>query len=205
MKHHEDPFFESVRNELYAMEVAPPAGIQGKVMARVQPARSPWLMNSVAALLICAAGVGIASWQHTTAECTAKRSYEAEPVLDAALSNAQARIVERESIAEDIAQETRKQSSPQRMAIAPAARRQAMTVAPATEPGVAISAAEQPSCELPKSSGTSSSTPAQHITRDDQTATQGLNAADILKQAENADGDVIRMSVKVTVPVDDKE
>lgn len=205
MIHHEDPFFESVRNELYAMEVAPPDGIQAKVMARVQPTRSPWLLNSVAALLICAAGVGIASWHHTTANCTAKRSCDAQPTLDAALTTAQARIVERESALEEFAAETPVTVSIKRRAITPTVIRQAMAAAPAVELPTANPTAEQPACDLPKSTDANPANPIQQIIRDDQTASPALNAADVLKQAENADGDVIRMSVKVTVPVDDKE
>ncbi|MGF1564362.1 MAG: hypothetical protein ACFCUH_03240 [Flavobacteriales bacterium] len=205
MKHHVDPFFESVRTELYAMEVVPPAGIQGKVMSRLQPARSPWLLNSVAALLICATGVGIASWQHTTGNSTAMRSYEAKPILDAALNTAQTRIVEREYTVEESSPLASVTASSRRVAISPARVRQAAVVAPAVELPQPNPTVEQPLSELPKAVAATAVNPVQQNTLDNQTAPHELTAADILKQAENADNDVIRMSVKVTVPVDDKE
>lgn len=213
MKHHEDPFFESVRNELYAMEVAPPAGVQAKVMSRVRSGRSAWLLNSVAALLICAAGVGVASWQHTQSSCDAKVSYTNKPSLDAALVTAQARIVDRENSIENddafaVDFAPNRLSSVARARSVQAAEPTQLAVLPAVVP-----VTPEPVCELPKAGEAELNLPKSAELEAAQTvapaatpaAAPTLSAADILQQANDSSGEVIRMSVKLTVPVDDKE
>lgn len=206
MKHHEDQFFESVRNELYAMEVTPPAAIQAKVMARVRPGRAPWLLNSVAALLVCAAGAGIAGWHYINASCTAEQSFLAKPKLDAALTTAQSRIVERENL---LAEPDEEAQTVVALHSTPQARKSAQPTGQLSQLAAAVEVPMDngtPECDLPKlPEPTADSAPKTDLNVANGVAAPSLSAAEILKHANDSSDEVIRMSVKLTVPVDDKD
>jgi hypothetical protein len=64
----------------------------------------------------------------------------------------------------------------------------------------------KPECDLPKLPETTAETaPKTDLNVANTAAAPSLSAADILKQANDSSDEVIRMSVKLTVPVDDKE
>lgn len=205
MKHHEDPFFDSVRNELYAMEVAPPAAVQAKVMSRVRSSRPVWVLNSLAAVVLCTAAIGAVSWNYYTADSDARKARVVEPQLDAALSTAQARIVEREEV---IDAKPAAPATVRELPRAPQAQISAPKALPKQEPVLELTEValrqgtdnDLPRCpELPETVAT------ELPLESTLPAATAMSAADILKQAQSQNDSVIRMSVKVTIPVNGKE
>lgn len=222
MQQHDDPFFAQVQHKLYAMEVAPPAsaytGIQAKLTAGGGASR--WWLNT--AMLTLAAGVLISAlvgvnFHYDTAEGQTVQT-AVEP-LQAVLAVSHARILDREYDLKfeelDVVQEEEEELMAvvrKRLDRAPIARATFTAAQRAVERTAveAVNTTAQPVLS-PEAAAEGTLNPAAVSTESSETMpgdwakrTDGVNASDILNQAEGDQEEII-ITIPVKVTVDDED
>lgn len=95
---HSDPFFESVRNELYNLEVAPPQSAYSGMRKKMNSTSGWFSMNALAAALILGAMVAGTLYLTDEGQAEALSVQSNAPQLDAVLSTGQSRLQDRDQL-----------------------------------------------------------------------------------------------------------
>lgn len=218
MERHSDPFFESVRSELYPMEVAPPEHAFGAIQKRIN-GKSGYAFNTMVAVLLIGA-ILAGTWFMTNEEQAEATAFSTPTItLDAVLIIGNQRIQERDQVMD---RETYTQSKVNplstRTAVtnstSPAQETVAAEVHASAEPVEVIEQAEfnAVSCEDPLKNETSKKADVHEGTKSEAVTMPenwtnnvgNVNAGEILDQA-GSEQEVIRISVPVKVQVEGKD
>ncbi len=221
VERHDDPFFESVRNELYSHEVTPPANAYGAIRQQLGGNSA---LFSLSAALVFVLGVSLAVYFAYSAsdEAMAESARIEASSLDATLSTSQLRIEEREQA---LKPELQILDLSDLITRATSARQgESTNAAPAKVDGpntvgneTAVIAEEivETKAEVVEAPVTEEMHTPDHVDAQqsststvampaDWASRSGVNPNDILQQLDT-DSDVIRMSIPVKVAVEDKD
>ncbi len=217
---HDDRFFEAVKNELYAMEVAPPPGVYGKVVSQLGRSSRWFSLNAAALLLVGSLVAGVIAFNVNNETAEAQLATTVQTDLNATLPTTQSRILNEEFIAKyQCASE----------ATAPQVRLAAIQNTGAVDKVAVIATPETITADIEGLEGSThaandeqetpaveeqqadasdevrQTNPHQHaLPVDWQLQTGKLSAEEILNQLSNESHE-IKISVPVTIQVEDKE
>lgn len=218
---HSDPFFESVRNELYHLEVAPPESAYVGMRKRMSSKTGWFSMNTLAAAVILGAMVAgtllLTNEDHAQAEAALIK----DSSLDAAMNTAQSRLQDRDQMLDRQTVKDDEQNRPlQQTSVAATSNRlkdlkvqskekdqHTLETLPTAEAEAVVTnhAAEN---SLNETSQAEIHTQAEQqqtawpVNWSDQLGT--VNPQEILQQVNDAN-DVIHLSIPVRVSVEDKD
>lgn len=224
MERHEDPFFESVRTELYGMEVTPPQAAYTGI--RKKMGRSVFSGLNVAAVLVAsglitATLIGI----HLNDAEQADLAVTSNSALDVALTASHQRIVERDLSNKERARGDEEVfeapfKAPAPLHVATTAPKEfhvrnadtqnvtELTVESIEEQSMAdeveVDREALHTCSETAAPKVSTAPELQSFPKSWHTMSSTLDAEHILNQLES-NSEVIRMSIEVKVPVDDKD
>jgi hypothetical protein len=218
MERHSDPFFESVRSELYTMEVAPPEHTFGAIQKRIN-GKSGYAFNTMVAVLLIGA-ILAGTWFMTNEEQAEATAFNTpEITLDAALSTGNQRIQERDQVMdrETYSQSKVNQFSTPATAISYTSSTQEIVpheVRASTESVESIEQSDYNAATSEESFKSEASKTAD-VNDDAKSAAVtmpgnwtnnvgNVNASEILDQA-GSEQEVIRISIPVKVQVEDKD
>lgn len=221
VERHDDPFFESVRNELYSHKVTPPANAYGAIRQQLGGNSA---LFSLSAALVFVLGVSLVAYFAYSAsdEAVADSVHIEAPSLDATLATSQLRIEEREQalkpkmqildLSELISRvSSARQGESTNTALAVVdemiddGNETVLTDVEVVETDAEVNdALSTEELSAPDNVDAAQNSKATVVMPADWASRSGVNPNDILQQLDN-DSDVIRMSIPVKVAVEDKD